>query len=151
MKVLITRVKEAKVEINNNLVSKINKGLLLLVGFCEGDNSLIIDKMTDKILSLRIFEDENGLTNLSIKDVFGEILSVSQFTLYADTKKGNRPSFINALKPEFSKPLFEEFNNSLERKYNKHIERGVFGADMKVFSINDGPFTIMLDSKEFKL
>lgn len=151
MKVLIIRVKEAKVEINNNLVSKINKGLLLLVGFCEGDNSLIIDKMTDKILSLRIFEDENGLTNLSIRNVFGDILSVSQFTLYADTKKGNRPSFINALKPEFSKPLFEYFNNSLERKYYKHIECGVFGADMKVFSINDGPFTILLDSKEFKL
>lgn len=151
MKVLIARVDRASVEIDCVIVGEINKGLLLLVGFCQGDNEVVVSKMVDKILGLRIFEDSSNLTNLSIRDVDGDILSVSQFTLYADTSKGKRPSFINALKLEFSKPLYELFNNELAAKFGKKIEKGFFGADMKIFSINNGPFTIILDSKDFKL
>lgn len=147
MKVIITRVKEAKVEIDNSIAGQINKGFLILVGFKEGDNEEMINKVTDKISKLRIFEDDKGLTNLSIFDVGGDILSISQFTLYADIKKGNRPSFINALKPIYSSPLYDLFNKKLEEKGLK-VEKGVFGADMKVFSINDGPFTIIIDSDE---
>ncbi|MGM9873748.1 MAG: D-aminoacyl-tRNA deacylase [Bacilli bacterium] len=149
MRVVITRVKEANVKIDDKIVGAIQKGFLLLVGFKEGDNEQIIDKLVDKISKIRIFEDENGLTNLSIFDVNGDILSISQFTLYADTKKGNRPSFINALKPEYSSPLYDLFNKKLKEKGLK-VEQGIFGSDMKVYSINDGPFTIILDSDDLK-
>ena len=149
MRVIITRVKEANVKIDDKIVGQINKGFLLLIGFKDGDNNQIVEKMVDKISKIRIFEDENGLTNLSIFDVNGEILSISQFTLYADTKKGNRPSFINALKPIYSSPLYDYFNIKLKEK-GLEVQTGVFGADMKVYSINDGPFTIILDSEELK-
>ena len=147
MKVVLTTVLEAKVTINHKVVGEISRGYLLLVGFTDGDNKEIVDKMVDKILSLRSFADEHGQINISLQDVNGDILSVSQFTLYADTKKGRRPSFVNALSPNQAEPLYEYFNQQLEYKY-KAIQTGIFGADMKVSSINDGPFTLILDSKE---
>ena len=147
MRVILTTVLNASVTIDNQLFSKIDRGYLLLVGFTHDDNQLIVDKMIDKILSLRVFPDENGLTNLSLYDINGQIMSVSQFTLYADLAKGRRPSFINAMKPDTAKELYTYFNQQLETKYGP-IATGVFGADMKVSSVNDGPFTVMLDSKE---
>lgn len=147
MKVVLATVKEASVTIDNKLYSQISKGYLLLVGFTHDDNIDIVNKMVDKILSLRVFPDDNGNTNLSIFDVDGEILSVSQFTLYADMRKGRRPSFVNAMRPDEATKLYDYFNNLLKDKYQK-VQTGVFGADMKVSSINDGPFTIVLDSEE---
>ncbi len=146
MKVVLQTVKNASVKINGNLVSSINKGYLLLVGFCDGDSKEICDLMADKILKLRVFPDESGQINLSLDDVKGDILSVSQFTLYADTRKGRRPSFINALRPAEAQNLYDYFNQRLEILSNKHISTGVFGAYMDVESINDGPFTLILDS-----
>ncbi len=147
MKVIIQRVLKAKVEINDVVHGEINKGYLLLVSFTDGDNDVIIKKMAEKVINLRIFEDENGKTNLSIKDVEGDILSISQFTLYANCQKGNRPSFIEALTPDISSGYYDLFNKYLsELGFNPKV--GVFGADMKVSLINDGPFTIILDSKE---
>ena len=149
MRVLIQIVKEARVEIDNKVVGQIKKGLLLFVGFSsEEDDESNLEKMIDKILTLRIFPDENGKTNLSIRDVDGDILSVSQFTLYADASGGRRPSFTKAMRPEFARELYLKFNSLLEKSFEKKIETGVFGADMKVHLINDGPFTIMLDSKD---
>lgn len=150
MKVILTTVLSAEVEIKKVVVGKISRGYLLLVGFTDGDNKQIVDKMVDKILSLRVFPDEHGQINIPLQEVNGEILSVSQFTLYADAKKGRRPSFINALSPHLAEPLYEYFNEELEHKY-KPIQTGVFGADMKVTSINDGPFTLILDSEELFL
>ena len=147
MRVILTTVDEAKVTIKNKVVGKISRGLCLLVGFTYGDNSETVTKMVDKILSLRVFPDEHGQINVSLTDVKGEILSVSQFTLYADAKKGRRPSFIDALNPAEAEKLYDEFNEQLLNKYGK-VSTGVFGADMKVSSINDGPFTLILDSKE---
>jgi D-tyrosyl-tRNA(Tyr) deacylase len=147
MKVVLTTVKEANVKINNKIVGAISKGFLLLVGFTDGDNKSTVDKMVDKILSLRVFADENNAINLSLFDVNGDILSVSQFTLYANAKKGRRPSFVDALRPSEAEPLYDYFNSELEAKY-RLISTGVFGADMEVSSINDGPFTIILDSEE---
>ena len=147
MRVVLTIVEDASVNIDNQVVGHIDHGYLLLVGFEEGDNEKIIEKVVDKILSLRIFPDENAMTNLSLDDTGGKILSVSQFTLYADIKKGRRPSFIKALKPEYSKPLYEYFNAYIKEK-GYHVETGVFGADMKVKSTNVGPFTLTIDSKE---
>ena len=147
MKVVLTTVKEASVTIKNKMVGHIKEGFLLLVGFTDGDDREIVDKMVDKILGLRVFPDEHGQINLSLNDVNGEILSVSQFTLYANTQKGRRPSFVNALRPSQAEPLYDYFNNLIEMKYGK-LSTGVFGADMKVTSINDGPFTLVLDSKE---
>ena len=147
MRVVLTIVEDASVNIDNQVVGHIDHGYLLLVGFEEGDNEKIIEKVVDKILSLRIFPDENAMTNLSLDDTGGKILSVSQFTLYADIKKGRRPSFIKALKPEYSKPLYEYFNTYIKEK-GYHVETGVFGADMKVKSTNVGPFTLTIDSKE---
>ena len=144
MKVLVQRVLEAKVEVNNKIVGSINKGLLLFVGFTNTDTSKEIDYLVNKVINLRIFDDENGVMNKSILDVKGSILSVSQFTLYADSSKGNRPSYINAMPGEQSIKLYEEFNAKLKDK-NIHIETGIFGADMKVSLINDGPITIMLE------
>ena len=147
MRIVLTTVLNASVTIDNKIVGKINRGFCLLVGFTHEDNKEVVDKMIDKMLGLRVFPDENGLTNLSIYDVKGEILSVSQFTLYADLAKGRRPSFINAMKPDEAKALYAYFNEQVKAKYGA-VETGVFGADMKVSSVNDGPFTIILDSKE---
>lgn len=147
MKVLIQRSKESKVTIDGKVNGKIDHGLVLLVGFAHEDNELLFEKMIDKIINLRIFEDENGLMNKSLLDVNGSILSISQFTLYADYKKGRRPSFINAMEPGHASILYDKFNEELRNK-NIHVETGVFGADMKVEIYNDGPVTIMLDSKE---
>ena len=147
MRIVLTTVLNASVTIDNEIVGKINRGFCLLVGFTHEDNREIVDKMIDKMLGLRVFPDENGLTNLSIYDVKGEILSVSQFTLYADLAKGRRPSFINAMKPDEAKALYAYFNEQVKAKYGA-VETGIFGADMKVSSINDGPFTVILDSKE---
>ena len=147
MRIVLTTVLNASVTIDNEIVGKINRGFCLLVGFTHEDSREIVDKMIDKMLGLRVFPDENGLTNLSIYDVKGEILSVSQFTLYADLAKGRRPSFINAMKPDEAKALYAYFNEQVKAKYGA-VETGIFGADMKVSSINDGPFTVILDSKE---
>lgn len=147
MRVVLTTVLEAKVKINDKTVGQISRGYLLLVGFTDGDNKETVDKMIDKILSLRVFPDEHGQINISLQDVNGSILSVSQFTLYANTTKGRRPSFVDALRPGEAEPLYDYFNQQLELKHGK-VSTGVFGADMKVESINDGPFTLLLDSKE---
>lgn len=147
MKVVLQTVNEGSVTIDGKLISKIGRGFLLLVGFTDGDSKEIVDMMVDKILKLRVFSDENGQTNLGLDDVHGQILSVSQFTLYADTKKGRRPSFVNALNPHDALDLYEYFNAKIEERYDTPAT-GIFGADMKVASINDGPFTVILDSKE---
>ena len=147
MRIVLTTVLNASVEIEGKIVGQIDRGFCLLVGFTHSDNKEIVDKMIDKMLSLRVFMDEKGLTNLSIYDVGGQILSVSQFTLYADLAKGRRPSFINAMKPDEAKALYEYFNEQVKAKYGA-VETGIFGADMKVSSVNDGPFTIILDSEE---
>ena len=144
MKVLVQRVKEAKVEVESNVVGEIKNGLLLFVGFTHTDTSKEIDYMINKVLNLRIFDDVNGVMNKSILDTNGSILSVSQFTLYADPSKGNRPSYTNAMPGGISIKLYDEFNTKLKEK-NIHIETGIFGADMKVSLINDGPITIMLE------
>lgn len=144
MRIVIQRVNRASVKIAENTVGQISKGLLLLVGLKEGDGADVVKKAAVKIAKMRIFEDENGKTNLAIKDVDGQILSVSQFTLLADTKKGNRPSFINAMRPPKSKELWEQFNKDLEN-LGLIVARGEFGADMQVDLENDGPFTIVLD------
>ena len=138
---------KANVKINNEVVGSIDKGFMVLVGITDSDNKMIVDKMVDKLINLRIFEDENDKLNLSLLDVKGSILSISQFTLYANCKKGRRPSFIEAAKPDISKPLYEYFNQQLKEK-GVMVETGVFGAMMEVSLVNDGPVTIILDSKE---
>ena len=147
MRVVLTTVLNASVNIDDQLYSKIDRGFCLLVGLTHEDNEAIVDKMIDKILALRVFADDRGLTNLSIYDVKGQIMSVSQFTLYADLTGGRRPSFVNAMKPNQAKELYAYFNKQLEAKFGP-IATGVFGADMKVSSVNDGPFTVLLDSEE---
>ena len=144
MRVVVQRVNKAQVTIDNEVVGKIKRGFLLLVGLREGDKLDQVKKAADKIAKMRIFEDEDGKTNLSLKDVNGEILSVSQFTLLANTKKCNRPSFVEAMRPPKSKDLWENFNKELENR-GFHVETGEFGADMQVSLENDGPFTIVLD------
>ena len=144
MRIVIQRVNHASVNIAGKVVGEINKGLLLLVGLKDGDDSDVVKKAAAKIAKMRIFEDEDSKTNLAIKDVGGQILSVSQFTLLADTKKGNRPSFIKAMKPPKSQELWQDFNQELV-KLGLTVETGEFGADMKVDLQNDGPFTIVLD------
>ncbi len=146
MKVVIQRVKESNVRVKKEIVGKINNGLLVLVGFTSDDNITDIEYIVKKIINLRIFDDENGIMNKSILEVGGKILSVSQFTLYADTKKGNRPSYSKALKREGAITLYNKFNNELS-KYIE-IETGIFGAEMEVSLINDGPITIIIDSRE---
>lgn len=147
MRVILTTVKSANVKIEEKTVGSIQLGYLLLVGFTDGDDKEIVDKMVDKILSLRVFPDEHGQINISLDEVNGSILSVSQFTLYANTKKGRRPSFVDALYPGAAEPLYEYFNQQLEMKHGK-VSTGIFGADMVVSSENLGPFTLILDSKE---
>lgn len=144
MKVLVQRVLSSSVEVDNKIVGQINKGLMLLVGFTDSDTDKEIDYMVDKIINLRIFDDENGVMNKSLIDVNGSILSISQFTLYADTRKGRRPSYIKALNGDKAILLYDKFNNKL-KKENIKVETGIFGADMKVSLINDGPITIMLE------
>lgn len=146
MRIVIQRVLEANVSVEDKCVGKIERGYLILLGVGMEDTKEIADRYIDKILKLRIFADENGKTNLSLQDVGGEILVVSQFTLYAECKKGNRPDFINAAGAAKAKEMYEYFLNSISEKIGK-AESGVFGADMKVSLINDGPFTIVLDEK----
>ena len=146
MRVLVQRSKNSKVTIDGKVNGEIEHGYVLLVGFTLGDNEVIIDKMINKILNLRIFEDENGKMNLSILDTGGSILSISQFTLYANAKEGRRPSFVEALNPTEASNLYDKFNEKLKGMI--HTETGIFGSDMKVEIYNDGPVTIMLDSKE---
>jgi len=147
LKVIIQRVSEASVTIDQNIVAQINKGLLILVGIESEDNSEDINWLVSKIVYLRIFGDEKNVMNLSVKDVKGEIIVVSQFTLHALTKKGNRPSYIKAAKPEIAIPMYEKFIQLLELELGKKIQTGQFGADMKVALVNDGPVTIIIDSK----
>ena len=143
MRVVLQRSGASKVLIDKKVVGKIDRGLVLLVSFTEGDSSKEIDWMINKILNLRIFDDENGVMNKSILDVGGSILSISQFTLYGDCSKGNRPSYIKALRGELSEPLYNEFNKKLSEKI--HVETGIFGSNMKVNILNDGPVTIIIE------
>ena len=147
MRVILTTVKSANVKIEEKTVGSIQLGYLLLVGFTDGDDKETVDKMVDKILSLRVFPDEHGQINISLDEVNGSILSVSQFTLYANTRKGRRPSFVDALYPGAAEPLYDYFNQQLEMKHGK-VSTGIFGADMVVTSENLGLFTLILDSKE---
>ena len=144
MKLVIQRVKEAKVEVENNVVGKINQGFLVLIGITHDDNKENAEYLANKLCKLRVFTDENDKMNLGLKDVNGELLIVSQFTLYADCSQGNRPSFIEAAKPEQANELYEYFCNLCENN-GIHAERGIFGADMKISLINDGPVTIILE------
>ncbi len=147
MKVVIQRVATAAVEIDGCLVAQIQKGLLLLVGIEDADNQEDIDWLVSKISNLRIFDDALGVMNLSLKDTRGEVVVVSQFTLQAMTKKGNRPSYIKASKPEIAIPIYNQFLQSFETAIEKPVQSGVFGAAMKVHLTNDGPVTIVIDSK----
>lgn len=147
MRIVIQRVSEASVEIEQQIVAQINQGLLVLVGIEEEDTSEDSNWLVSKIVNLRIFPDENNIMNLSVKDSDGEIIVVSQFTLHALTKKGNRPSYIKAAKPEIAIPMYEKFVQQLEIELGKKIQTGQFGADMKVALVNDGPVTISMDSK----
>lgn len=145
MKIVIQRVSESHVKVDGNIVGEIGKGLMLLVGVDENDTEADADWLVQKILNLRIFGDEDGKLNLSVQDIKGEILCISQFTLIADYKKGNRPSFIKAAKPDIAIPLFDYFKQEISKSGLK-TESGMFGADMKVSLINDGPVTIVMDS-----
>jgi D-tyrosyl-tRNA(Tyr) deacylase len=147
MRAVIQRVNHASVTINNNVKSEIGKGILILIGIEEADNNEDIHWLSNKITQLRIFDDSDGIMNLSIKDIEGEILAISQFTLHAKTKKGNRPSYIHAAKPEISIPLYEKFVKQLSLDLGKEIKTGEFGAYMKVNLENDGPVTIQIDTK----
>lgn len=147
MKVVIQRVSQASVTIDSKIVADIQKGLLVLVGIEDTDAQEDINWLCQKITNLRVFGDENDVMNLSVKDIEGDIIVVSQFTLYASTKKGNRPSYIKASKPEIAIPLYENFVKSLEKELGKKVQTGIFGADMKVLLLNDGPVTIQIDSK----
>ena len=147
MRVLIQRVKQASVKVDEKITGEIKQGFLLLVGFENADTDEDLTWTANKISALRIFDDENGVMNKSIMEVDGEILCVSQFTLFAMTKKGNRPSYFKAAKGEISEPLYNQFCEKLKSLINKEIQKGIFGADMKVSLINDGPVTIWIDSK----
>ncbi|MEO6883210.1 MAG: D-aminoacyl-tRNA deacylase [Bacteroidia bacterium] len=147
MKMVIQRVSEAGVTIDGKNTASISKGLLILLGIEAADNQEDIEWLCEKICKLRIFSDAQGAMNLSVQEINGEILVVSQFTLYASTKKGNRPSFLKAAKPEIAIPLYEAFLVCLKNNFSKPIKSGIFGADMKINLINDGPVTITIDSK----
>ncbi len=147
MRVVLQRVASASVTIEDKIVGKIQKGILVLVGIEDADTQEDIDWLVTKIAQLRIFGDDNGVMNLSVEEVNGEVLVVSQFTLHAATKKGNRPSYIKAARPEIAIPIYEKFVNTLENKLGKKVPTGIFGADMKVALLNDGPVTIIIDSK----
>lgn len=145
MRIIVQRCEKAEVRVEGNVVGKINYGMMLLVSFTYGDTEKEIDYLVNKVLNLRIFDDENGVMNKGILDINGEILSISQFTLYANTSKGNRPSYIDALKGKDAIKLYDMFNEKLKSKI--HTETGVFGAEMKVDFINDGPITILLEKE----
>lgn len=145
MKIVVQRVKNAKVEVEGKVVGKIDKGFLVLLGVTHNDTEEQADYLAKKLCGLRVFTDENDKMNLSLKDVGGELLIVSQFTLYADCSQGNRPSFINAAKPDKAEKLYEYFCNQCNQKYNIKVEKGIFGADMKVTLLNDGPVTIIIE------
>ena len=147
MKLVIQRVKESSVEIDNKIKAEIGKGLLVLIGISQKDNKLDVEWLVNKVLNIRIFNDSDGIMNKSIIDIKGEILIISQFTLMALTKKGNRPSYIKSASHEIAIPLYNYFIKLLESKLNNKIKTGIFGADMKVRLINDGPVTIIIDSK----
>lgn len=147
MRVVLQRVYSASVTVSEKIVGEIQKGILVLVGIEDADTQEDIDWLVTKITQLRIFGDENGVMNLSVEEVNGDLLVVSQFTLHATTKKGNRPSYIRAARPEVAIPLYEKFVTALEHKLNKKVPTGIFGADMKVALLNDGPVTIIIDSK----
>lgn len=147
MRVVIQRCKEAKVEIEGKVVSEIKKGMLVLVAVEDTDTEDDIEFLVKKIVGLRIFDDKDGVMNLDIKQTEGEILVVSQFTLFASTKKGNRPSYLRSSKPDFSRPMYEKFLLRLGESFQKQIPSGVFGADMQVTLCNDGPVTIIIDTK----
>ncbi|OIQ21537.1 D-aminoacyl-tRNA deacylase [Lacinutrix sp. MedPE-SW] len=147
MKIVIQRVSQASVTISGNKVANIKNGLLILLGIIPEDTQDDINWLTNKIANLRIFNDENGVMNKSLLNSNGEVIVVSQFTLFASTKKGNRPSYIKAAKPEVAIPLYQAFNKTLETILNKPVQTGEFGADMKVELLNDGPVTIIIDSK----
>lgn len=147
MRVVIQRVSEAAVKIDGNIVGEISKGLLVLLGIAQEDTEQDALYLLQKLINLRIFSDADGKMNLSVQDCGGELLIVSQFTLYADTKKGNRPSYIRAARPEHAIPLYEFFLQELQKQFQGPIQTGKFGADMKVSLINDGPVTIIMDSR----
>ena len=147
MKVVLQRVTSASVTVEDKIVGEIQKGIVILVGIEDADSQEDIDWLVGKITQLRIFGDENGVMNLSVEEVNGDVLVVSQFTLHAATKKGNRPSYIKAARPEVAIPIYEKFVNTLENKLGKKVPTGIFGADMKVALLNDGPVTIIIDSK----
>lgn len=147
MKVVIQRVSQASVTVENKTVADIQKGLLVLVGIEDADTQEDSSWLVSKIVNLRIFGDENEVMNLSVKDIGGDIIVVSQFTLHASTKKGNRPSYIKASKPEIAIPLYENFVQKMKIELGKKVQTGIFGADMKVSLLNDGPVTIVIDSK----
>ena len=148
MRAVIQRVSKASVTIDNKIYSQIDNGLLVLLGIENADTDDDIEWLSGKIINLRIFNDENGIMNVSVKDINGDILVISQFTLHASTKKGNRPSYIKASKPEFAVPMYEKFIQQLASDLGKKIYTGVFGADMKVELLNDGPVTIVMDTKK---
>ncbi|MBP1223453.1 D-aminoacyl-tRNA deacylase [Flavobacterium sp. 1355] len=147
MKVVLQRVSQASVTVDGNKTADIQKGLLVLVGIEDADTQEDIEWLAGKIIKMRIFSDENDVMNCSVQDIDGDIIVVSQFTLHASTKKGNRPSYIKASKPEFAIPMYENFVKALEKEFQKKIQTGIFGADMKVSLLNDGPVTILMDSK----
>ena len=147
MRTVIQRVANASVTVESKVVAEIQKGLLVFVGIEEADTQEDLDWLLTKITQLRIFNDENEVMNLSVQDIDGDVLVVSQFTLHAATKKGNRPSYIKAAKPDFAIPMYERFVKALESKLGKKVPTGIFGADMKVLLLNDGPVTIQIDSK----
>ncbi len=147
MRVVIQRVKKASVTIDNHIKSSINRGLLILLGICDEDTKEDIEWLTKKIINLRVFDDENGVMNCSAIETNAEIMVVSQFTLYASCKKGNRPSYIKAAKPEIAVPLYQKFCKTIQQNINTTVKTGEFGADMKVELINDGPVTICIDTK----
>lgn len=147
MKVVIQRVSEASVTVDNKKTADIQKGLLVLVGIEDADTQEDIDWLAGKIIKMRIFGDENDVMNCSVQDIGGDVIVVSQFTLHASTKKGNRPSYIKAAKPDFAIPMYENFVQAVEKELGKKVQTGIFGADMKVSLLNDGPVTIVMDSK----
>ena len=148
MRVVVQRCSRAEVRIDGQVAGQIGKGFMVLVGVTDGDGRQEAELLAKKVAQMRVFEDGDGKMNLGLKEVDGAILSISQFTLYADCKKGNRPSFINAARPEVAEPLYDYFNEVLRTQYGLQVEEGRFGADMKVDFVNDGPVTILLDTEE---
>lgn len=148
MRMIIQRVNEASITINGEYGGKIEKGFVVLLGICDSDTTIIADKVLRKMLGLRIFEDENGKTNLSLNDICGQLMVVSQFTLYADCRKGNRPSFTKAGSPEYAESIYDYIIERIRTVFSGKLVTGSFGADMKINLINDGPFTIILDSED---